>query len=105
MKRWAQEFAAMGGRAKTEKKAAAVRENGKKGGRPKMTPVEKQANIDAKADRSLYSDFALSAPTPEADVWPDDWPTFCDPCVGDRYTLANHCGACGCCPKTAASPI
>lgn len=34
----------LGGRVKSEKKAAAVRENGKKGGRPKaIVPIRKHA--------------------------------------------------------------
>lgn len=43
---WVRHFAARGGRAKSEAKAAAVRENGKKGGRPRKKthelPVEEQ---------------------------------------------------------------
>ncbi|HET7464468.1 MAG TPA: DUF2442 domain-containing protein [Longimicrobium sp.] len=37
---WVRHFAARGGRARSPAKAAAVRENGKKGGRPRKSPAD-----------------------------------------------------------------
>ncbi len=39
----AQALGRLGGQAKTEKKAAAVRENGKKGGRPRKVKLDEKS--------------------------------------------------------------
>ena len=56
---WIRHFAARGGRAKSEAKAAAVRENGKKGGRPAKKRDQTAGEVETNVERR---------PAPEAET-------------------------------------
>lgn len=53
----AQELGKLGGSVKSEKKAAAVRENGKKGGRPKASPFIAPGEINYKKKLRKYASY------------------------------------------------
>jgi len=64
---WVRQFAARGGRARSEAKAAAVRENGKKGGRPAKKQEQPVGTVDTKGEQRTGRDAgaALQRRTPK----------------------------------------